>query len=330
MALKLKTFQHKDLVQPILEAVGAKTTNKFLLTSTLSSVSIAIETNIGGGPEWELHIPISYSNMKKVVGVQTGAKKTPIDHDMRRAYVAVVLKVLAAAQAIVLKEPFGEAELLPMFSPYFDSTTAPETVVKDYLANAIHYWGACFDVSEYVDLMDTIKAFATHTGFSHPGKDLIHPDWVNDPKPDVQPSKPKPTPNNPAFTAKATTEAEMLTKTPVPLLQAETMYQPVSSTSAGSKYFVVALANNGLKFAARLKNNGTLSVRCEGPVSSHKSLLTKAGLDIHSTSNAYASGHFSCQSIDNATKCLGAVLAGIAKYLTTPMPDASLIAGKGK
>jgi len=112
----------------------------------------------------------------------------------------------------------------------------------------------------------------------------------------------------------------------IALSNATTMYQPVSSTTGSSVYHVVGLSTD-LKVAARYKNT-TLSVRVEGNVLKFISELKIAGLNVDPAENGYVSIHLDVGTTVMAKRTLGAILSGIPK-LETPMPDLSLICGKG-
>ena len=106
----------------------------------------------------------------------------------------------------------------------------------------------------------------------------------------------------------------------VKLRDADKMYQPVQSTSAGSRYYLVA-ANKDLRAAARLQS-GTLSIRIEGPNwKAYAGEFEKCGFDKVNTAEGYASLHLKVgHDMQLAAKSLGAVLTGMALEWETPTP----------
>jgi hypothetical protein len=114
---------------------------------------------------------------------------------------------------------------------------------------------------------------------------------------------------------------------PVVLAEATRMYQPVKSTSAGSVYFVVGItANDDLKIAARYMGS-KLSIRMEGEVQKYKTALIQSGFT--SSVGDYVSMHVHPQDKLIASKTLGAVLASLQVPFRTPLPDVSVLYGKG-
>lgn len=115
----------------------------------------------------------------------------------------------------------------------------------------------------------------------------------------------------------------------VKLRDATLLYQPVYSTSAGSRYFCVGVAES-LKAAARW--HGTqLSIRVEGNallLQSFRKLLTgKVGME--KAGEEYASMHLSVSDEYTARKALGSVLLAMTHQWETPWPDVTKIKGKG-
>lgn len=108
------------------------------------------------------------------------------------------------------------------------------------------------------------------------------------------------------------------------LTSATHMYQPVTGTSANSRYYLVA-ANKELQVAARWRpGDVALSVRVEGlGFLKHQDAIQKAGLDNKGT---YASVHVGCADPVLARKTLGSILFGIGEPMETPMPDLNIIA----
>lgn len=125
-------------------------------------------------------------------------------------------------------------------------------------------------------------------------------------------------------------EAEMASAQPVKLRDADRMYQPVSGTSGGSRYFLVA-ARDDLKIAARFKN-GRLSVRIEGPdLAKYVGSIQQVGFDNVKTSGdkPYASMHLDIADQTVAAKALGAVITGLGIVMETPVPSLAVFANKG-
>ena len=110
----------------------------------------------------------------------------------------------------------------------------------------------------------------------------------------------------------------------VKLVSATKLFQPVSSTSAGSRYFVVGLGD-GVAVAARFKNN-KLSVRVEGSQFAKLSAkIQEAGVFgpkfAGSFEHNYASMHLQVDGKKEATRVIGAVLASLAPHIKHPTPD---------
>jgi len=89
-----------------------------------------------------------------------------------------------------------------------------------------------------------------------------------------------------------------------PLKEATALLQPVTGTSAGSIYRVIAIAKGGVKLAARLQAT-TLSVRAEGDFTE----MTQAALKEcgFATSNGYMSAHYDVAAVP-VSRVLGAIL----------------------
>jgi hypothetical protein len=113
----------------------------------------------------------------------------------------------------------------------------------------------------------------------------------------------------------------------IQLRKATMMYQPVSGTSQGSRYYVVA-CNNDLRIAARW-SGASLSVRIEGP--GLAKFLPQIGSAGFSTSSGKASKEYASVHLDvgdnavMASKTLGAVLMGLGIAMETPLPDLAKI-----
>lgn len=122
---------------------------------------------------------------------------------------------------------------------------------------------------------------------------------------------------------KVLTAEQISQLSPVKLLQAEAMYQPVAGTSAGSKYFAVALKSD-LKVAARIKG-GALSVRVEGSgFTKYKQMLTDCEFSVHGD---YASIHLDCNGSKLAARALGALICSMNVHFETPAPVLKMIGG---
>ena len=95
------------------------------------------------------------------------------------------------------------------------------------------------------------------------------------------------------------------------LRDATLLYQPVSGTSGGSRYFMVA-ANQDLRIGARL-HGGTLSVRIEGPGwKKHVNGIKAVGFEKVDKDQDYASLHLNVGADAMlANKTFGAILLGL-------------------
>jgi hypothetical protein len=126
-------------------------------------------------------------------------------------------------------------------------------------------------------------------------------------------------------------KSQMVTATPCKLNMATKMYQPVTASSHGSRYFVVAMGNRGgsiLKVAARIQGT-TVSVRMEGSaIEGLTPALKQCGLaNMH---KGYASVHVDASSAIMAGKVIGAILVSLPEVeWTTPVPEVSILVGKG-
>lgn len=133
-----------------------------------------------------------------------------------------------------------------------------------------------------------------------------------------------------ATISEETTELELLSKKPKALKSASAMGQPVTSSSGGSVYHLVAMSQ-GVRVAARVKTNGTLSVRVEGITGTMKDFPAKIiedmGLSFKDNYD-YASGHFSTPTPESALKTLGAVLAMLPDKVQV-MHNAAKLVGAG-
>jgi hypothetical protein len=107
------------------------------------------------------------------------------------------------------------------------------------------------------------------------------------------------------------------------LRDATLMYQPVSGTSGGSRYFMVA-ANQDLQIGARW-HGGTLSVRIEGSGwKKHVSGIKAVGFE--KIEGDYASLHLNVGADALlANKTFGAILLGLGIPIETPLPNLAKI-----
>lgn len=123
---------------------------------------------------------------------------------------------------------------------------------------------------------------------------------------------------------------QLKTATPVPLMEATHLYQPVHGTSAGSRYFVLALGAE-IRVAGRWQKGpgaGKLAVRVEGPgveSEDNKELLAAIGLD--QKSQTHWSVHLSAVDAVDIRKAVGAILIGLSVEWVTVMPNPHLIQG---
>lgn len=135
------------------------------------------------------------------------------------------------------------------------------------------------------------------------------------------------TTNSEVISKEAVAWNEMDVMSPVKLLQATKLYQPVHGTSSGSRYFVVALSKD-LKIAARFKGED-LSMRVEGNISKSKDILVENGFNI-GADETYASMHLKCPTQILAKRVIGALLTGMDMELQSELPKFVALIGKGK
>lgn len=123
---------------------------------------------------------------------------------------------------------------------------------------------------------------------------------------------------------------KMQSTPPCPLTEATMLYEPVKGSSSGSRYFVVAISSE-LKVAARVRLDGTMSIRIEGALAKNSERISKAGLGASNfdKSQGHVSMHLKTGNQVSAGKALCAVLGGLMVKWTTPTPDVSIIYGKG-
>jgi len=116
----------------------------------------------------------------------------------------------------------------------------------------------------------------------------------------------------------------------VKLRDATHLYQPVSASSSGSRYFLMA-GNTNIKLAARYLQS-QLSMRVEGANwKKYGTALDSLGFGAHlANGSEYASLHLSVGDHLTAAKCLGAVLLGVGAVFNTSIPNIFLIVNKGK
>jgi hypothetical protein len=114
----------------------------------------------------------------------------------------------------------------------------------------------------------------------------------------------------------------------VKLREATHMYQPVTGSSPGSRYFMLA-ANEDVRIGCRLTDS-TLSIRIEGPGwVKYAENIKNVGFDKVLPKHEYASVHLTVgHDIVLASKTLGAILMGLGIPLETPLPNLAVIAGK--
>jgi len=118
--------------------------------------------------------------------------------------------------------------------------------------------------------------------------------------------------------------SQLKVATPAKLRHATMMYQPVSGTSPGSRYFVVAL-NKDIRVAARLQGKG-LSIRVEGPdFGNYKAALSACGFKVIEA-YGYASMHLTVED-SLAARTVGAVLMALGVEFDTPLPNIKHIRG---
>ncbi len=135
----------------------------------------------------------------------------------------------------------------------------------------------------------------------------------------------KPGKTVPVAAAVATYPVEdMKTGTQVPLIKADMLYQPVKSTSAGSRYYVVGLSDT-IKVAARLKAN-TLSIRIEGKAFSALAPVLSASGFFGATfggsfTDDYASMHVEIANAFDAQKVVGSVLGILYEHIKHGVPS---------
>lgn len=120
---------------------------------------------------------------------------------------------------------------------------------------------------------------------------------------------------------------QMDTAEMMPLISAKRLLQPVSASSMGSRYFVVALRPD-LKIAARYKDDH-LSIRAEGDgMTKFAPNLSNAGFK---NDNGYRSLHLGpVGGPAMMGRTLGSVLLGLNIEFTTIAAQPQVLVGKGK
>lgn len=121
-------------------------------------------------------------------------------------------------------------------------------------------------------------------------------------------------------------EHEMNTAQPVKLWEATKMYQPVTASSVGSKYFVVALRPD-LKLAARYIE-GRLSVRAEGTgLPNYFNAFIESGFN---AGTGYYSLHVQVGGDKMLSRTLGSILLGLNVDFTLVAGMPAKLIGKGE
>lgn len=111
----------------------------------------------------------------------------------------------------------------------------------------------------------------------------------------------------------------------VKLFHATSLYQPVSASSVGSTYYVVAMWE-GLNMACRIKTFAgyyTISIRIEGSNYEKWSNLDMLAKFNHSSN--YASAHYNAKNITEVNAVIYSFIGMINKPALSPMPDLSKI-----
>jgi hypothetical protein len=118
------------------------------------------------------------------------------------------------------------------------------------------------------------------------------------------------------------------------LANASKMYQPVKSTSGGSKYHTIGIGQN-LRVAARYKSK-TLSIRIEADdtdtFQSLKKVIEKSAAfkpGYASVKANYASMHMTVPQTDLADMAMAAVLSAMPDTFKTPLPTTAFFAAHG-
>lgn len=160
--------------------------------------------------------------------------------------------------------------------------------------------------------------------------DLVKGEWkakkviAKLPKPVV--SSPHDSKEADVFEIEKMTEAE-----PVKLATATKLYQPVRGSGASSRYFVIGISTDQqFIVGCRIGTNGKVSIRVEGPgLESEDARLHLKAVGFSNVDEAYGSFHVGADTAILQAKAIGATLLGITTGWATPLPDVTLIVGKG-
>lgn len=110
---------------------------------------------------------------------------------------------------------------------------------------------------------------------------------------------------------------------PCSLSMATKVYEPVTGTTGGSVYFVLAIFD-GMNIAARVAGK-KLSLRAEGPkLKSYQSALDELGMDAKSS---YSSGHYDVSSTGLMIKALGALVGRVGFSKVKALADIETFIG---
>lgn len=123
-------------------------------------------------------------------------------------------------------------------------------------------------------------------------------------------------------------EVAKVTDTPVPLSQASKLMQPVTGTSGGSVYNVIALGEHA-KVAVRIKKDNDVAIRVVPLTSTGKNACVNAGLDEKGNGTHY-SIHLHPDSKALVNKCVGAVLFAMDLDWAGVIGNMSDLVGVGK
>lgn len=116
--------------------------------------------------------------------------------------------------------------------------------------------------------------------------------------------------------------------TPIALLDAWSLYQPVRGTDSTSVYFCVGISNK-VNVAARLLD-GHLSLRIEGDMNHSGAKEVIKYLHMKKGNKGHYSTHMSCGSDVNMAKMLVVGALAIIGEMQTGIPELDVIVNKGK
>lgn len=120
----------------------------------------------------------------------------------------------------------------------------------------------------------------------------------------------------------------LMAGTVLPMSKAEEIFTPVKGTSGGSRYFLIAVAED-FKVAARLKDT-SVSVRFEGNLSGIKKDLEAMGVSVHLGDKEYASVHMNNgMGKEMARRIIGSMLLGLNVEYKAMANTMDVIYGKG-